>query len=138
MKKQIKEQIDKIKILAKTTLNDNGPFKASIALHPAELSLICDMATIGLEVIEVKNCKKHNQQYMDFLKQCPICAGEEIQIQNGDPEVIEQIKHKEKQRYKRRAKLMTNQTGPEPTAVRKKAVTKKKANKPKPKVKSFF
>jgi len=26
----------------------------------------------------MKYCKKHDQEYMDFLRRCPICAGEEM------------------------------------------------------------
>lgn len=24
----------------------------------------------------MKHCKKHNQEYEDYLKECPICVGE--------------------------------------------------------------
>lgn len=29
-------------------------------------------------------CEKHKQQYADFLKQCPICAGEELAIEYAE------------------------------------------------------
>ena len=54
----------------------------------------------------MKYCKKHNQKYMDFLTDCPICIGETMVVAGSEREVIKKdiLKGKKKLIKKKRRK----------------------------------
>jgi len=63
------------KILAK------GKSRREVGLKVAKLKEDIDEAKIkDKDKYGTKYCKKHKQEYYDYLHQCPICAGEKMKL----------------------------------------------------------
>jgi hypothetical protein len=111
--KELKEYIQQVMINAEAHIDVNAYVPQTFIINPINLYSICKLALKQVEETGMKHCKKHNQNYLDFVPECPICAGERMakqkypfrpSVHKDDPEAIEAQQHEAKTERRKRFK----------------------------------